>query len=233
VASSPPRLPRLGHRFRDEALLDQALTHRSAGRANNERLEFLGDAVLSAVVSELLYEVFPRASEGELTRLRAELVREASLAALAREIGLGDALQLGPGELKSGGYRRDSILADAFEAVFGAIYLDAGFGAARDALRALLVRRVEALTVGGANKDPKTRLQELLQGQGLPLPVYELVATRGDEHNKTFQTRCTVAPLGLSAEGAGPSRRASETAAADALLALMAESAAPTGEERR
>lgn len=218
-----PALPRLAHAFGDPALLETALTHRSAGRRNNERLEFLGDAVLGMVVGEELYARFPRATEGELTRLRADLVREATLAELARAIALGDAMRLGPGELRSGGFRRDSILADAFEAVLGAVYLDGGWAAARAVLLPLLAGRLDALVPGHAPKDPKTELQELLQGRGLALPAYDLSGTAGDEHDKTFFVRCRVAALDVIADGEGASRRAAETQAAQLALARIAD----------
>lgn len=214
--------PRLAHAFRDPALLETALTHRSAGRRNNERLEFLGDAVLGMVVGEELYLRFPRATEGELTRLRADLVREGTLAELARAIELGDAIRLGPGELRSGGFRRDSILADAFEALVGAVYLDGGWEAARAMLLPLLAARFDALVPGRAPKDAKTELQELLQGRGLALPVYELSGTTGDEHDKTFFVRCRVAALDVIADGEGSSRRAAETRSAQLALARIA-----------
>ena len=214
-------LPVLGYDFADPALLDAALTHRSAGRPNNERLEFLGDAVLNGVVSEALYLGFPRAPEGELTRWRSELVREATLAALAREVGLGDAMRLGPGELKSGGFRRDSILADTLEAIFGAIYLDRGWEAARRVVTTLLATRLQALEAIKPPKDAKTRLQEWLQAQGLPLPTYEISGSIGSDHEKVFFARCSIDALSLRGDGEGSSRRAAETSAAAATLALI------------
>ena len=159
---------RLSYRFRDPALAQLALTHRSVGKPNNERMEFLGDALLGAVIAELLFEVHPKASEGELSRLRAQLVNGQALAVVARELALGDELKLGPGELKSGGFRRDSILADAFEALVAAVYLDGGFDACREMLRGLFAERVIALR--RSSKDAKTRLQEHLQAGGWPLP---------------------------------------------------------------
>lgn len=217
----PETLRGLAHRFADPSLLESALTHRSAARANNERLEFLGDAVLSALVSRALYERFPKASEGALTRLRAELVREATLAAVAREIELGDSMRLGQGELRSGGFRRDSILADAFEAVIGAVYLDGGWEACERAILPLLERRIAALDEKPP-KDPKTELQELLQGRGLPLPRYEVAGTAGDDHRKTFFARCVIAELGVETTGEGGSRRAAETHAAQLALPEVA-----------
>ena len=214
-------IPALGHRFGDDALLAEALTHRSAGRPNNERLEFLGDAILSSAVSAALFQRFPMAHEGEMTRWRAELVREPTLAALGRELGLGDRLNLGPGELKSGGYRRDSILADAFEAIIGAVYLDAGWEVARAVVLALFASRIDAIAEEKPPKDAKTRLQEYLQGNGHGLPRYELVDTRGSDHDKTFVARCTIDPMGIAADGEGTTRRAAETAAAECALASI------------
>jgi len=211
----------LGHEFRDPALLAEALTHRSHGHRHNERLEFLGDALLNHAVTEALYRALPQAREGELTRIRAELVREATLAAVARELNLGDALQLGPGELKSGGYRRDSILADALEAVIAAVYLDAGWDACRALVQRWFAARLGAVQEVPVEKDAKTRLQEWLQGRGHALPEYELLGSSGSEHEKTFEVRCGVPALALYGEGTGNSRRAAETAAAQALLALI------------
>ncbi|HVJ62045.1 MAG TPA: ribonuclease III [Tahibacter sp.] len=208
--------PRFPHRFRNEGLYEQALTHRSAARLNNERLEFLGDSLVNMLVAEMLYETHPRADEGVLTRLRAQLVRGSTLAELARELELGDALVLGSGELKSGGFRRDSILADALEALIAATYLDAGWDACRDVVRSLYAGRVA--TLGISEKDPKTRLQEFLQANGLPLPLYELVASTGEEHAKLFDVECIVADPPLRLAGHGTSRRAAEQMAAEAAL---------------
>lgn len=210
----------LAYRFHDPALAQLALTHRSFGRPNNERLEFLGDALLGAIVAEMLYEAHPRASEGELSRLRAQLVNGQALAVLARELELGDELKLGPGELKSGGFRRDSILADAFEALVAAVYLDAGFEACREVVRGLFQQRIDDLP--RSSKDAKTRLQEWLQGRGLPLPRYELIASHGDDHAKVFEVSCAIdGPEPLRTEASGPSRRAAEQDAADAVLAQL------------
>lgn len=211
---------KLGYRFRDPALVALALTHRSAGRPNNERLEFLGDAMLSMCVAELLFEARPEASEGELSRLRAQLVNGQSLAEVARGLELGDSLRMGPGELKSGGFRRDSILADAFEALVAAVYLDGGYAACREVIRSLFAPRVAAL--GKSEKDPKTRLQELLQAHGCALPQYELLASHGEDHAKTFDVACLLAePETLRFEGHGGSRRAAEQAAAERALAAL------------
>jgi len=207
-----------GHVFRDPALLAQALTHRSAGAPHNERLEFLGDALVGMVVAEALYLRWPKADEGAMTRARAELVRESSLARIARDLGLGARITLGPGEMKSGGHRRDSILSDALEAVAGAIYLDAGFEACRSAVLAWFEPLVQGLPAGGIGKDPKTRLQEWLQARQRPLPVYELLSESGEEHARTFHVRCRLVEPALAAEGSGSSRRGAEQEAAAALL---------------
>ena len=213
----------LSYRFRDPALAELALTHRSVGKPNNERLEFLGDALLGVMVAELLYDVHPNASEGELSRLRAQLVNGQALAVIARELELGDGLKLGPGELKSGGFRRDSILADAFEALLAAVYLDGGFDACREVVRGLFKDRVAAIP--RSSKDAKTRLQEWLQGRGLPLPQYELKDAHGEDHAKTFEVFCAIAePQAISAEGHGGSRRAAEQDAAETVLRQLLDS---------
>jgi ribonuclease III len=203
----------LTYHFRDPELRQRALSHRSVGARNNERLEFLGDSLVNLFVAELLYETYPKADEGELTRFRSRLVSEPSLAAVARELQLGDQLLLGPGELKSGGYRRDSILADAFEAMIAAIYLDGGWQVCRDCIRAIFEPLTTMLGDAG-EKDPKTRLQELLQAQGKPLPTYELVRSSGADHAKVFDVECIVAPFDIRGEGSGGSRRIAEQAAA-------------------
>jgi len=210
----------LAYAFQDASLRERALSHRSVGARNNERLEFLGDGLVNMLVAELLYERFPQAAEGELTRWRARLVSEPALAAVARELELGDQLRLGPGELKSGGFRRDSILADAFEALIAALYLDGGWESCRQVVRTIFVERL-AEAANAEDKDPKTRLQEMLQGQGMALPVYELVASSGADHAKTFEVSCNVVALGLRSEGHGGSRRAAEQAAAAAAVALV------------
>lgn len=208
---------KLAHSFRDPELLRLALTHRSHGRPNNERLEFLGDALINLCVAEMLYEAYPRADEGELSRLRAQLVSGAALAERAREVALGDDLLLGPGELKSGGFRRDSILADAFEAVVAAVYLDGGYEACRALLRVIFADAVNAGEP--ALKDAKTRLQEWLQAQGYPLPHYELLASHGEEHARTFDVVCVLSePEPVRFEGSGSSRRAAEQMAAESAL---------------
>ncbi|MHC1479888.1 ribonuclease III [Frateuria aurantia] len=213
---------KLDHVFKNPELARLALTHRSMGRPNNERLEFLGDALLGVIVAELLYEAHPKASEGELSRLRAQLVNGQALAVLARELSLGDGLRLGPGELKSGGFRRDSILADAFEAMIAAIYLDAGFEACREVVRGWFAPQVVALPK--SSKDAKTRLQEWLQGKGLALPVYTLIASHGEDHDKTFEVTCAISdPQPLLAQAQGSSRRSAEQDAAEQLLVRLQE----------
>jgi ribonuclease-3 len=209
---------RLGVGCADTELLTLAFTHRSHGSANNERLEYLGDAVLSFVVAELLFRRFPGATEGELSRYRASLVSGESLAAIAAGLGLGEQLRLGEGEMKSGGQRRATILADALEAVFGAIYLDQGLEAARAVAARLFGDALAALPRAAALKDPKTRLQEWLQGRGFALPVYTVTEVSGEPHAQHFRVRCDVAGLGLAAEADGSSRRRAEQEAAQRIL---------------
>jgi len=214
-----------GHGFGQPELLRQALRHRSAGAPHNERMEFLGDALVNLIVAEALHSHWPKADEGALTRARAALVRESSLAAIARSLSLGDALELGPGELKSGGYRRDSILADALEAVVAAIHLDAGFEQCRTVVLAWFEPQIAALVAGKVEKDPKTRLQEWLQARQFGRPEYLLVDTRGDEHERIFLVRCQLGAPEASAEGEGLSMRAAEQAAAAAVLAQLEKAA--------
>ncbi len=223
VAKAEPRAgsDRIGHRFADAQLLAQALTHRSAGTPHNERLEFLGDGIVNLLIAEVLFQRWPKADEGALTRARAELVREASLATIARELELGARLTMGPGEMKSGGHRRDSILADAVEAVVAAIYLDAGFEACRDRVLPWFETALAALPVGKPEKDPKTRLQEWLQGKQKSLPSYELVSETGEEHARHFQVRCSTSDPTLSAVGEGNSRRVAEQAAAAGVISQL------------
>lgn len=206
------------HEFSGPDLLKQALTHRSAGAPHNERLEFLGDGVVNLLIADALYRRWPKADEGALTRARAELVREASLARIARELRLGDCLILGPGEMKSGGHRRDSILADALEALVAAIYLDAGYATCGQVVMRWFEQALDALPVGKAGKDAKTRLQEWLQARQKALPLYTLISETGDDHAKHFQVRCELAEPELSAEGEGQSRRQAEQLAASAIL---------------
>ena len=210
--------PLFGHQFSNPDLLQRALTHRSMGSRNNERMEFLGDAVLNCIAADALFQQWPRADEGDLTRGRAALVRESSLAEIARRLQLGDKIALGPGELKSGGHRRESILADALEAIIGAIFLDAGFEVARRCVTAWLEEPLSGLAPGSVEKDAKTQLQEWLQARQLGLPEYTLVDTRGEEHCRIFRARCAIDALQLSGEGEGASRRLAEQAAAAILL---------------
>ena len=209
---------RLGYEVRDVALFSAALTHRSAARAHNERLEFLGDAVLNLSMAEHLFRANPQADEGDLSRLRAWLVSSPPLAEAAAQIGLGEVLRLGSGELKTGGFRRESILADALEALFGAIYLDAGLAEAQRVIFTLFAARMANMPQTDALKDSKTRLQEHLQARGLPLPAYEVVRTEGEIHAQTFWVRCEVSTLGLGATGQGLSRRRAEQEAAAVVL---------------
>jgi len=212
---------RIGHRFRSPELLQQALRHRSAGSPHNERLEFLGDALVNLVIAEALYERWPKADEGTLTRARASLVRESSLAEIARSLELGDRLELGPGEMKSGGHRRDSILADAVEAIVGAIHLDAGFEACRAAVLPWFEPGLAELPAGKAEKDPKTRLQEWLQARQRARPAYRLVETLGDEHARVFRVACETTDPAHEAFAEGSSLRAAEQLAAERVLAML------------
>ncbi|MEM8661476.1 MAG: ribonuclease III [Pseudomonadota bacterium] len=208
----------LGHHFSEQQLLKTALTHRSAGAANNERLEFLGDSIVNHVVAEALFQRFPDSSEGEMSRMRASLVKGDTLAEIAREIAVGEHLVLGPGERKSGGHNRASILADTLEALAGAILLDAGYDKCSEVLLRLFSTRLDQLTAGQSEKDAKTRLQEHLQSVGSPLPIYDLVQVQGCEHDKVFSARCTLTQPRLTTEGTGKSRRKAEQAAAGEAL---------------
>jgi ribonuclease III len=204
----------IGYRFKDSALLRRALTHRSHSAANNERLEFLGDSVLNCVVALELYDKFPTLSEGELSRLRSNLVSQPSLFAVAQQHGIGDLLLLGEGELRSGGSRRPSILADAVEAVIGAAFLDGGFDSARRVVRSLLASILDTIDPNTTGKDPKTLLQEFLQGRRIALPQYGVVATRGEAHEQLFQVECLIPDLNIRSLGEGTSRRSAEQNAA-------------------
>lgn len=212
---------RLGHRFSDPALLSDALTHRSARGQHNERLEFLGDAVLALVIADALYRRHDKSPEGDLSRLRAALVCGPSLADIARELEVGELLVLGAGEMKSGGHRRDSTLGDAVEALIGAVYLDAGFEAARDTVLRIFASRLESPPDPASLKDPKTRLQELLQARGLPLPVYTVIDESGEPHQRTFRVSCVSAEPPVAREGEALSRRAAEQAAAERVLEVL------------
>ncbi len=224
-SSNKPPLERLekdlGHSFSDSTLLERALTHRSAAAENYERLEFLGDAVLEYVISRELFHRYPRCKEGDLSRLRATLVRGETLAGIAQRLQLGDYLRLGPGELKSGGFRRTSILADALEAIFGAISLEGGFEAARSVILRLYEPVFAALPGLEELKDPKTRLQEVLQSRKLPLPSYRIVREEGDRHARIYVVECEVALLPDRIEGRGSSRRKAEQAAAETVLGML------------
>jgi ribonuclease-3 len=209
---------KLAYEVRDAGLFASALTHRSVSGSNNERLEFLGDAVLNLLIAEHLYGAFPNASEGDLSRLRSRLVSGESLAQIAAELGLGDVLQLGSGELKTGGFRRKSILADALEALCGAIYLDGGLQSARQCVSKLFGARIAALPAPATLKDAKTRLQEHLQAQGLGLPAYVVERVDGAPHEHTFWVRCELAALGRTGRGQGSTRRGAEQEAAERVL---------------
>lgn len=222
---------RLGHAFASPGLLDQALTHRSHGANHNERLEFLGDSVLNCAIAALLYRRFTSIDEGDLSRVRANLVRQQTLYEIAQRIELSGFMRLGEGELRSGGSRRPSILADGLEAVLGAVLIDAGFDAALAVVERLyepILRNVDPHTLG---KDAKTLLQEWLQSRKIPLPVYAVVATHGAAHNQMFEVECAVPKLGVQALGSGASRRAAEQAAAKKALELS-QTLAPAGVRR-
>lgn len=212
---------RLQHQFSDPSLLQRAVTHRSFSAEHNERLEFLGDSVLNLAVSTLLYRRLQAQSEGDLSRVRANLVKEGTLHQLAKDLRLDQVLHLGEGEARSGGHQRPSILADALEAVIGAVYLDAGYAAAE----ALVLRLYEAVEINpqmqAAAKDAKTALQEWLQGRKMQLPQYRVVGTAGVAHRQTFEVECAIAELALAQRGSGTSRRAAEQSAAAAMLATL------------
>lgn len=208
----------LGYKFADRNLLQQAMTHRSYGTPHNERLEFLGDSMLNCVITTQLYTRFPALREGDLSRLRANLVCQDALHQLAAALKLGDYLRLGEGELKSGGFRRPSILADAFEAMLGAMYLDGGFAAVEAMVKARYADLIDNIDPKQNGKDPKTLLQENLQGQRLALPVYSLLNTLGEAHAQEFEVNCDIPALGITTHGRGNSRRAAEQTAARAAL---------------
>lgn len=220
----PGKLARkLGLDFRNPALVKRALTHRSAEADNNERLEFLGDSVLGFVVAERLYEKFADADEGVLSRLRATLVNQTSLANIARKLNLGEYLILGSGELKSGGYRRDSILSDALEALIGALLVDQGMDACRHWVLDLFAEQIDNLSMRDWKKDPKTRLQEFMQGRGLELPAYTLKSVVGQPHDQSFFVECRVALAPEACEGVGSSRKKAEQQAAEKMLVKLAQ----------
>jgi len=216
----------LQYRFQDAGLFSQALTHRSADRTNNERLEFLGDAILDFVISEVVYNARPNASEGDLSKLRASLVKDSSLAALAAELGIGEHLILGSGELKSGGHRRESILADALEALFGAVYLDSGFDAAARVIGQVFEARLADLPDAADLRDPKTRLQEWLQARGRALPTYELAKVTGEAHKQRFEVTCAIDDTAVVTHGESTTRRKAEQKAAREMLAVLREAKA-------
>lgn len=212
---------KLGYQFDNAELIHLALTHRSASGKHNERLEFLGDSILSFVIADELYHRFPKVNEGDMSRMRATLVRGNTLAELGREFQLGDYLKLGPGELKSGGFRRDSILADAVEAIIGAVYLDSDIEVARKIILSWYASRLDAIEPGVSQKDPKTRLQEFLQGRRKPLPVYTVTKIKGEAHNQEFTVSCEIAGAEQPIIGMGTSRRKAEQSAAEAALETL------------
>lgn len=209
---------RLNHQFKRPVYLKQALTHRSAGSENYERFEFLGDSILSFVIAHELFKLFPEQSEGQLSRLRSFLVKGEMLAEVAKEVGLGDFLFLGQGELKSGGFRRESTLADALEAVFAAVFLDGGLEPAQKLILKLYRSRLDDPLLNDSQKDAKTQLQEYLQAKKIALPEYKLIKVDGDEHDQIFYVSCAVEGMSLIAHGEGPNRRKAEQIAAQSLL---------------
>ncbi|HEX5336872.1 MAG TPA: ribonuclease III [Gallionella sp.] len=211
----------LGHVFSQPQLLERALTHRSYAPEHNERLEFLGDSILGCVVAKYLYSSYPHLSEGDLSRLRSNLVREETLATLAQQLELGNRLRLGEGERKSGGFRRPSILADAMEALFGAVFLDAGFDAAERVVLSFFIPYLARVDVQTLGKDAKTLLQEYLQGKRIALPVYRVLDTLGEAHAQSFQVECAIAPLKIVTQGTGTSRRHAEQQAAQAAYQII------------
>lgn len=214
---------KLGLTFNNPQLFTMALTHRSASPNNNERLEFLGDSILGFVIAQKLYDTFPDASEGALSRLRASLVNEATLAELARKYQLGDALVLGSGELKSGGFRRDSILSDALEAIMGALFKDQGIVACQQWIESLFDEKLQNLSLNNWQKDPKTQLQELMQSKKMELPDYTLITMSGPSHEQTFKVRCSVPVIEETCIGTGISRKKAEQAAAELMLELLSK----------
>lgn len=214
---------RLGYRFADPGTAAQALTHRSAGPVHNERLEFLGDAAIGLVVADMLYDQWPDLAEGDLTRMRASLVNSEALARLARALDLGELIVMGVGEQHGGGFQRRSTLEDVFEAVIGAVFLDGGYAAAREVLERLFVELLNDLPDPEQLKDPKTRLQEVLQARGIALPEYRLIASNGPDHAREFNVECRIEALRLTGCGRGSSRRRAEQAAAGDVLGRLAD----------
>ncbi len=211
----------LNYEFTNEQLLQQELTHRSAPGINNERLEYLGDAVLDFIISEAVYLQRPDASEGVLSRLRSSLVKDATLAELAIDLGVGEHLILGSGEKKSGGHRRASILADALEAIFGAVYLDSGFNEAKRIIQNAFADRLVEIPDSAERRDPKTRLQELVQSRQIALPDYQVEKVEGKAHKQIFSVRCTIAELDASTTGQGSTRRDAEQESAEQMLSIL------------
>ena len=211
----------LGYEFNECSLLETALTHRSAGNPNNERLEFLGDAMLGAIIAEELYTKFPDGDEGQLTRLRSSLVRKQTLADLARELDLGSYLKLGEGELKTGGWRRASILENTLESIIGAVYLDSGFDRCQLFVQNIFKDLLSSISLDDIQKDPKTKLQEYLQSRKMPIPVYEVLSTTGKSHQQIFTVSCTCGELPAAIQAQGASRRKAEQAAAQQVLEML------------
>ena len=214
---------RIGYSFTQPELLVQALTHRSAKGQHNERLEFLGDSILGFVIAEALFEKFPKHDEGDLTRMRSSLVKGVTLAEIGRDFKLGEHLILGPGELKSGGHRRESILEDAIEAIIGAVYLDSDINQCKQLILTWFAQRLDSIKPGNEQKDPKTRLQEYLQGRKISLPVYDVIDTSGQSHNQQFTIRCVTEVINTEVIAKGTSRRKAEQEAAEQVLALLAQ----------
>ena len=214
---------KIGYTFKNESLLLRALTHRSAKGAHNERLEFLGDSILGFIIAQALFEKFPKQNEGDLTRMRSSLVKGVTLAEIGRNFDLGDHLILGPGELKSGGHRRESILEDAIEAIIGAVYLDSDIEVCRALVLNWFAKRLAEIKPGQEQKDPKTRLQEYLQGRKIALPQYEVIEIKGQSHNQEFTVRCSTDVIEKAVTTTGSSRRKAEQAAAEQVLKLISQ----------
>jgi len=212
---------KLGYTFKQPKLLIQALTHRSAKGEHNERLEFLGDSILGFVIAQTLFEMFPKQNEGDLTRMRSSLVKGVTLAEVGRAFDLGEYLILGPGELKSGGHRRESILEDAIEAIIGAVFLDSDINTCKNLILTWFEKRLAVIKPGNEQKDPKTRLQEYLQGRKIALPSYEVTDIKGQSHNQEFTVRCSTSIIGKEVVAKGTSRRKAEQAAAQQVLAIL------------
>ena len=211
----------IDYKFQDQVLLETALTHRSFGHGNNERLEYLGDAALGFIIADAIFQKFPQATEGELTRLRSSLVKGETLAKLGRELDLGDYIKLGPGEMKSGGWRRDSILANTLEAIIGAVYLDTDMEVCRECVISLYQQLLSNISPDTLSKDPKTSLQELLQSRKLELPVYQVLSETGDAHERLFSVECTILELKISVQAEGRSKRLAEQSAAEKALPAL------------